>query len=437
MDGSNLVHDIAHGVAAPLAPQRRRFRFGRRSPASLPWYPGNRLELLENGEEYFPAVLAAIASAEREVLVETFILDEDRAGNALREALIAAAQRGVRVNLTFDHYGSPDLSPSFIDGMTEAGVLVRMFDPMPRFFGFRPNGFRRLHRKLVVVDDRIAFVGGINCSEDHYSDSGPDAKHDFAVRIEGPLVDPMRSFMRTAIATRGTGEPWRLSPPPASVAGGGADALFVVRDNGRHARDIERHYKAAIRTAQREIIIANAYFFPGLGLLRQLRKAARRGVKVTILVQGNPDVPLSLAASRWLYAYLTKGGVHIHEFCARPFHGKVAVIDDEWATIGSSNLDPLSLAVNLEANVVVRDRAFNTALREKLAPLFDGDCKRVDCASVQRRGWWRMLCSGLVFQFLGRFPRWSGLLPAHTPAVHLVRPKPLATAAASASVNPA
>lgn len=409
--------------ATPAAPSHRRFRFGRRSPASLPWYAGNRLTLLENGEEYFPAMLAAIAAAEREVLVEKYILCEDRAGNALREALIAAAQRGVRVNLTVDHFGSPDLSQEFIEGMAAAGVVVRLFDPKPPVFGFQANGFRRLHRKLVVVDDKVAFVGGINCSEDHYCDSGPEAKHDFAVRIEGPLVDPIRAFMRTAIATRGTGEPWHLPPPPTSIAGGGADALFVVRDNGRHAHDIERHYKAAIRTAKREIIIANAYFFPGFSLLRQLRKAARRGVKVSILVQGNPDVPVSLAASRWLYAYLVKGGVEIHEFCAQPFHGKVAIIDDEWATIGSSNLDPLSLAVNLEANVVVRDRAFNAALREKLAPLFSRDCKRIDGECARRRGWFRALCAGAVFHFLRRFPRWSRLLPAHTPALQVVRAK--------------
>jgi cardiolipin synthase A/B len=409
--------------ALPARPARR-FRFGRRAPAALPWYGGNKLELLENGEQYFPAVFAAIGKAERTVMVETFILFEDSVGNALRDVLIAAAQRGVHVDLTYDHFGSPDLSREFVDGLTAAGVVVRMFDPARKLFGLRPNVFRRLHRKLVVVDDAVAFVGGINFSEDHYADSGrPDAKHDFAVRIEGPLVEPIRSFMRTAIATRGTGEPWKLPPPPTAAVTGGADAMFVVRDNGPHANDIERHYKAAIRTAQREIIIANAYFFPGHGLLRQLRNAARRGVKVRIMVQGNPDVPLALAGARWLYRYLTKGGVEIHEFCARPFHGKVAIIDDDWATIGSSNLDPLSLSVNLEANIVVRDKAFNAALREKLGCLLDGDCKAVDCASVPPRTWWRTLCSGLIFHFLRRFPRWAGLLPAHTPAMKVVKAK--------------
>ena len=406
----------------PSRPRRFRLRFGRRSPASLPWYGGNQLTLLENGEQYYPAVFAAIAAAERDVMLESFILFDDRVGRALRESLIAAAQRGVRVDLTIDHFGSPDLSDEFVQGMCEAGVRVRLFDPMPRLFGFRTNLFRRLHRKLVVVDERVAFVGGINFSSDHLSDHGPDAKHDFAVRIEGPLVGAIRSFMRTALATRGTGEPWRSPPPPNSVAGAGADALFVVRDNGRHARDIERHYKAAIRTAQREVIIANAYFFPGLGLLRQLRKAAQRGVKVTILVQGNPDIPLSLTGARWLYRYLLRGGVRIHEFCARPFHGKVAIVDDEWTTIGSSNLDPLSLAINLEANVIVRDQAFNAALRERIACLLDGDCNAIGVECTRPAGWWRTLCGGVIFAFLRRFPRWAGRLPAHAPAVEVVRP---------------
>lgn len=410
--------------AAP-SPPRRRFRFGRRAPATLPWYGGNKLTLLENGEEYFPAVFAEIAAAERTVMVETFILFDDRVGKALREALIAAARRGVHVDLMYDHYGSPDLSREFVDGLVAAGVLVRMFDPMRKLFGIRPNVFRRLHRKLVVVDERVAFVGGINFSEDHYASSGPDAKRDFAVRIEGPLVEPIRSFMRTAIATRGTGEPWKLPPAPTAAVTAGADALFVVRDNGPHANDIERHYKAAIRTARREIIIANAYFFPGHALLRQLRNAARRGVKVTIIVQGNPDVPLALAGARWLYRYLTKGGVEIREFCKQPFHGKVALIDDDWATIGSSNLDPLSLSINLEANIVVRDQAFNAALRERLGQMLH-TCREIDRTCIPPRTWWRTLLSGVIFHFLRRFPRWAGLLPAHTPAIKVAKAKPAA-----------
>src|SRR5690606_37234668 len=145
---------------------------------------------------------------------------------------------------------------------------------------------------------------------------------------------------------------------------GEAAAIFVTRDNGRHRNDIEQHYLAAIRSARSEILIANAYFFPGYRLLRELRNAARRGVRVGLVLQGEPDMPMVRAASKLLYDYLLSAGVEIHEYCQRPLHGKVAIVDEDWSTVGSSNLDPLSLSLNLEANVVIRDRAFNACLGE-------------------------------------------------------------------------
>lgn len=393
----------------------------RRSPH---WVDGNALALLENGEEFFPAVFEAIRTARQEVLIETFILFDDKVGRELREALIAAAQRGVSVDLTIDGYGSPDLSAEFIGGLTAAGVRLHVFDPCPKLFGrFRTRLIRRLHRKLVVVDGTTAFVGGINYSADHLGDFGPEAKQDYAVKLEGPLVAQVhRLALRTLPSTAG----WFSRPPekalPAVPRAGDAAAMLVKRDNDRHPNDIERHYRAAIRAARREVVIANAYFFPGYRLLHEMRKAARRGVKVTVIVQGKPDMPIVRVAARLLYPYLLSGGVTIHEYCRRPLHGKVAVVDDEWATVGSSNLDPLSLSLNLEANVIVRHRGFNAALRERLQHLADEHCRRVDPASVrgQAHSGWRVLVSTVVFHFLRRFSAWAQWLPAHRPKVESV-----------------
>ena len=375
------------------------------------WMGGNELRLLENGEEYFPAVFAAIEAAQREVLIETFILFEDKVGLALHAVLLAAARRGVRVDLTVDGFGSPALSSDFVNALTEAGVHLHVFDPPPRL-SRRLQPFRRLHRKIVVVDGEIGFIGGLNFSADHLADYGPEAKQDYAVQASGPIVAQLRSASRKLIAR-----------PPSSRAGpaaaGEADAQVVIRDNQHHRDDIEREYRRALQAAQREVIIANAYFFPGYRLLRSLQRAARRGVQVHLMLQGQKaDTAWATFAARMVYDRLIAAGVHVHEYCQRPMHGKVALVDDEWATIGSSNLDPLSLSLNLEANLVVRDRGFNAQLRRKLLPMLHQHCQQVKLEQTSaRRWWWRLGVGFLVFHVMRHFPRWAGWLPAHQPRI--------------------
>jgi cardiolipin synthase A/B len=388
------------------------------------WKSGNRFRLLENGEEFFPAVFEAIESAKEEVILETFILYEDKVGLALHECLLAAARRGVRVDVTMDGYGSPDLSTAFVSSLTEAGVRLHVFDAKPKMFGrLRTNFFRRMHRKIVVVDGRLAFVGGINYSADHLADFGPEAKQDYSVEIEGPIVEDIHRFVREAIALGQGRRRWwqhREHRKPQAAQDTGPDsgqALFVTRDNREHHNDIERHYRIALRSARREVIIANAYFFPGYRLLKDMRRAARRGVQVHLILQGQPDMPIVKIVARMLYDHLLRAGVRIHEYCDRPLHGKVAVADDEWATVGSSNLDPLSLALNLEANVIIRDRGFNATLRERLHALMDNSCKEVDPHQAKARHWWQLAASYLAFHVLRRFPAWAGWLPAHEPTL--------------------
>ena len=387
------------------------------------WRHGHRVRLLENGEDYFTRVFEAIDAAQHEVMLETFIWFEDKVGTALKDRLVAAAQRGVRVHFLVDAFGSPDLSQAFLEELTTAGVQLRMFDRQPTLMGVRLNVFRRMHRKIVAIDERVAFVGGINYSADHLADFGPTAKQDYAVEVEGPVVADIVSFLRHAMRTRGTGERWQPgNDADQRPSEGPADVCFLPRDNGRRSRAIERAYRQAFRDARREIVIANAYFFPGYGFLRDLRDAARRGVKVQLIFQGEPDTPLALIAARWLYRYLVDAGVHIFEYCERPFHGKVAVIDEDWSTVGSSNLDPLSLSLNLEANVFIRDAEFARDLRGRLGALIDDHCKAVEPDSVPRGRFWQPLTRPLLFHVLRNFPAWAGWLPARKPATALVQP---------------
>ena len=411
------------------------------------WIGGNHATLLINGEGFFPRVFECLAAAEREILLETFILFEDNVGLALQAALLTAARRGVQIDITVDGYGSPDLSPGFVAALTQAGVRVHVFDPSPRLWGYRTNLFRRMHRKIVVIDGTRAFVGGINYSADHLADFGPTAKQDYALEIEGPLVAIIHQFSRSQLLlrqgaqpaprfhhfTRTPDLPLNDSVPAAGSADGSADgsavgsaeAIFVTRDNREHQNDIERHYRIAIRGARRRIYIANAYFFPGYRLLRQLRRAARRGVDVRLILQGEPDMPIVKIAARLLYHHLLSAGVNIYEYRQRPLHGKIALTDDEWSTVGSSNLDPLSLSLNLEANVIVKDRAINQTMAEHLEELMQTSCQQIQLSEVAETGLWASVRNFFVFHLLRRYPAWFGWLPAHTQRLTLAGQRPV------------
>ncbi len=388
------------------------------------WIEGNDIRLLENGEEFFPRVFACIANAKQEVIIETFILFEDKVGLQLHQALVAAARSGVQVDLTIDGFGSPDLSNDFIRSLIDVGVRIHVFDPGKRLLGWRINVLRRMHRKIVVIDGVTAFVGGINYSADHLADFGPEAKQDYSVEIHGPLVAEIHRFTHAALAQgqryQRQREWWRSrkhlrSQPEKLPRAGTAAAMLVVRDNNEHMSDIERHYRIAIRAAKRRIVIANAYFFPGYLFMKELRRAARRGVDVRLILQGQPDMPIVKTAASLLYHNLLSAGVRIYEYCERPLHGKVALMDEEWSTVGSSNLDPLSLALNLEANVIIRDRDFNQHLYERLDHLMHHSCTQISKDQVGQPRGFDMARTFLAYHFTRRYPGWATWLPRHVP----------------------
>lgn len=390
------------------------------------WHEGNRVRLLENGEEFFPRVFETIRNAQEDVFLETFIFGNDKVGQALREELIDASNRGVRVSVLVDGFGSYGIDGEFGGGMTAAGVHLHVFNPGPALFGVRMNLFRRMHRKLTVIDGRIAFIGGINFCADHLADFGAEAKQDYAAEIEGPAALEMRDFAERAVKKPGESWTarmyrWHFRHRARSLSNTleidnrqSARVMFVTRDNHLRRTAIEFYYRLAMRTAQRELIIANAYFFPGYRLLRSLRHAAERGVDVTLILQGQPDIAFVKWAASLLYEYLLGGGVKIYEYCERPFHGKIAVMDDTWATIGSSNLDPLSLALNFEANAFIQDAYFNRELRNRLQQLIAHNCQRIEIDHIPHHTWWRGAVSATAFHLMRLIPLWTELLPKQT-----------------------
>jgi len=343
---------------------------------------GNRLTLLRNGEQYFPALVAAIDAAQAEVFLETYIYADDETGSLIVDALARAAARGIATHLLIDGYGAKDFPQRFRRVLAEAGAELLVFRPQvsPWPFWKQRSRLRRMHRKLASIDGAVAFVGGINVIDDFHTPDPSPPQYDYAVKIEGPLVARVRAeaarlWTRVSWATRGhrwagialmlQGSMSRGRPQDAPAAGSQRAAL-VVRDSLRHRRDIETAYLEQIDAARSEMVLANAYFFPTRRFRRALLDAARRGVVVTLLLQGKADHPLQHYASRALYRTLLAAGIRIHEYHPSLLHAKVAVFDGRVATVGSSNIDPLSLARAREANVFVDDGAFAAELRGSL-----------------------------------------------------------------------
>ena len=351
---------------------------------------GNLLTLLRNGAEYFPALEAAIRGARREVFLETYIFADDESARRITDALIDAAGRGVAVHVLVDGFGSRGLMPSDLGyRLLAAGAKFLVFRPEVQWFQFRRRRLRRMHRKMAVTDARVGFVGGINVIDDMHTLGHMPPRFDFAVRVEGPLVAQIQEQAErlwSRVAWVNLRRRWRVGPRAERDYGrkGTQRAALLVRDNLRHRSDIEDAYLQAIHGAHEEIIIANAYFFPGKRFRHALVAAARRGVRVVVLLQGRVEYMLLHYASRALYGTLLDAGVEIHEYYRSFLHAKVAVIDGHWSTVGSSNIDPFSLMLAREANVVALDREFAAQLREALQQALE-----LGARVVQKKRWFR------------------------------------------------
>ena len=385
---------------------------------------GHQIRLIEGGQDYFEALVAALNQARSHVLLETYIFDLHGAAVLVAEALERAALRGVRVWLVVDGVGTPQLPEVWRVRFALAGVDWRTYAPLGTLGLLIPSRWRRLHRKLCVVDGHTAFCGGINILDDWYDPhhgSLARPRLDFVVSAQGELVGHIQDSMSQlwwrlqgaksarerkipqalhSFITAGLPLPWKPplplpdgSPPPSRAA-------LLLRDNVLHRTQIERAYRKAIGLARHEVVIANAYFLPGRRLRQALVHAARRGVRVRLLLQGRYEYFMQYHAARPVYGTLLAAGVEIYEYDASFLHAKVAVVDPDnerpWATVGSSNLDPLSLLLAREANVVVADRQFAQQLHRRLIQVIASQSTPVLAAFGQRL-WHQRLRDRLAF----------------------------------------
>lgn len=383
---------------------------------------GNTITLLQGGDALFPRMEAAIAAARQEVWLATYIFHDDPAAQRVAQSLIDAAARGVAVRVVIDGFGSIKSLPAVRARFAGSAVQLEVFRPLDRWWAWlQPGQLRRLHQKLCVCDGgndqddgvATAFVGGINLIDDRHDLNhgwSEQPRLDFAVELRGPLAQSARAtaramwtrahlarhwrseFRLAAASEHPVGETMALLQQlrgPKALERAVMDnpqpvrAAFLVRDNLRQRRIIERSFIDAIRQARESVDIAVPYFYPGHGFRRALRRAAQRGVRVRLLLQGKVDYRIAALAAQAVYDELRSHGVRIYEYTPAFLHAKVARVDDDWATVGSSNIDPLSLLLNLEANVVVRDTGFAGQLAQAFEQAF---AQSTEVAAPMRRG---------------------------------------------------
>ncbi|WP_269497058.1 cardiolipin synthase ClsB [Castellaniella sp. S9] len=391
----------------------------------IPWREGNQLTLLRNGEAFFPALCAAIDEARHSIHLETYIFAWDETGKKILEHLARACARGVKVRLVVDGFGCQYTVGHLREICARMGAQLRVYRPEPtglmRLLGLRPGRLRRMHRKTAVIDRRVAFIGGINIIDDYETlpiDTGqPAPRFDFALRLRGPVVRDIiliqgalwlrmswrrrrnwrALYGRVRQFARRLNE--RLRRPSRAPAAGPSRAMLLLRDNVLHRQTIENAYLQLLAQAQHRIIIANAYFFPGRRLRKALTDAAHRGVRIDLLLQGQPEYPMQYRAGRYTYQDFLDRGMILHEYMASFLHAKVAVIDDK-VMIGSSNLDPFSLLLAREANILSDDADLARALCEDLRHAIDHESQRIRSEALRKRGRLQRLVDALAYAAL-------------------------------------
>lgn len=381
----------------------------RPSDSVTPAQPAD-LTIFRTGDEYFPPLLRALREAKSDVIFEVYIFRDDNTGKKVAAELRATAERGVRVRLLLDAWGCNTLPDAFLADLRRSGVEILLFSPVGRLFWRVKKHLRRMHRKVVVVDDQVAFVGGINVLDEQVTTSGRKPLFDYAIAVQGALVSEIRrnseKLWKSANAPRSffsrSLRHERLGPAAKHEVG---DAWFVSRDNHRNRAAIEEEYIRLIDAARDEIIIASAYFFPYRNLRAALERAARRGVKVKLLLQGLVDVVLIRYATKYLYKSLLRAGFEVYEDDCAVVHAKVATFDREYLTVGSSNLDPLSLGLTLEANVFSRAPHLASQLAIQLDNELRSSCTRILAEKLQETNVFKQLLwrvSYITVRFLSK-----------------------------------
>ena len=361
-------------------------------------YTLNKVQLVRGGRDYFQLLDKMIKEARQFIHLQTYIFEDDETGRGVGEALISAANRGIDTYLLLDGYASQNLPEEFIYSLTSAGVHFRYFEPLLKsrkfYFG------RRLHSKVLVTDATYSLVGGVNITNRYNDMPNQPAWLDFALFVEGPAAADAHEVC-TSIWS-GRKKRLIISKPDLSKfkTSKGATSMVRLRRNDwvNNRLQISNSYLEMFRTSVSHITILSSYALPGNIFRNNLEKAIKRGVKIKMIISGRSDVLLVKMAEKYWYNWLLRNKIEIFEYTSNVLHGKLAICDGEWMTIGSYNVNDLSAYVSIELNYDVNDPAFVAEVEKKLQQIIDNDCVRISDES------------NLATHPLKRFGRWTAYI---------------------------
>lgn len=346
--------------------------------------PHSDVRVVRGGKEYFGQIQYIASIAQQTIHLQTYIFDEDETGQEVAHALMAAAQRGVRVYVMVDGYASQNLSKVFVKNLQDAGVNFRYFKPLLSSRNYYLG--RRMHHKIIVADATIVMVGGVNVSNRYNDMPGMSAWLDWAVVAQGPVATSINKLCeqlwnKTVFAAK-------CVPHIGSCAATDNGIMVRMRRNDWVYRktDITKTYSELFASAQKNVTIMTSYFWPPQRLLRYMEVAARRGVKIKLVLTGYADVPLSKYAERYLYNRLFRSGIEVYEYLPNVLHGKMGICDGLWATVGSYNLNNISAFASIELNLDVKDKGLVTKLNSAVEDIITKDCTLVTKSGYGSQG---------------------------------------------------
>ena len=349
------------------------------------YFLAESVRLINSGDDYFNTLEKIIDFAENNIHLQTYIFDEDKTGVTISDALIRAAKRGVQVFVLIDAYGSKSLSFEFIKGLQQNGIHFRFFSPL-----FSRESIylgRRLHHKIVVIDKKIALVGGINIADKyHGTDVGP-AWLDYAVLIKGAVCIQLFNLCDHFFEKKTLKRKFELQNSsdkfPGEILVRFTRNDWIVRKN-----EIYRSYHQSLNNSKKSAVFIASYFLPGYKFRKILKAARKRGVEIKIILAGKSDLPFLWYAEKYLYDFYLKNGIEIYEWRNSVMHGKALIIDNEWTTIGSYNHNYLSHYRSIELNVEIKDVPFADQFIKQIDTVIEVSCDKINVqGNLHSAGW--------------------------------------------------
>lgn len=357
-------------------------------------------QIIHGGEEYFSFLINLIEKAQHEILIHVYIFDLDETGQEILDHLKKAAKRGVFVSILVDAYGSGGINKQTIEELKVDGIYIRRFEPLLK--GFKLQIGRRLHHKVIVIDEQHSLVGGINISNRYRGSKNEIAWLDYAVLLTGTISKQLTSVCKKLELKKflplKINSAENIFPHEQNLI----KVLASVRQNDwvRGKNQIRYSYTRAIKTSQKNIVLAAAYFMPGIILRKVIKSATKRGVEIKIVLSEKADVPFAKGATEYLYGWMLRNKIRLFEYNPSVVHAKVMAVDGEWLTIGSYNINNLSNYSSIEMNIDLKSNELAEKFQNEMDEIIRNDCREITLSEYSNKSYLHLLSTWFSYQFV-------------------------------------